>query len=166
MMAEAEDLTELRTKHEHVTSFLSYAIQQERGDGFGMFNTILLGATPRAVVLVLHHIPWVSWSGQKSLVQVLAAMASAVQYTEEVARCVVGTILVIASHDELVQYLTVGLWWWLTARPTLHPFCVGRDWVSHWRVVNIRKNLADYATLCDANRGYDKLAGVMTSYPG
>ena len=28
----------------------------------------------------------------------------------------------------------------------------------------IRKNLADYATLCDANRGYDKLAGLAITY--
>jgi len=172
MMTEAEDLTELHTKHKVVVSFLSYAIWQERGGKPEMLNTclaatrtsgkslewwyqrignpphsVLREATPRAVVLVSPHIPWHLWPDKEGFVQLWVAAASVVQYTEEVARCVVGTMLVIASHDTLLQYLTVGLWSWLTKRPTLHPFCMGRDRISHRCVVKAVRGLGDIEIL-------------------
>ena len=170
-MAEAEDPTELRTKRKAVGTLLPYAIWKERDgqpemldaflhaaeasgmSGFvwshvGDFTrTLLHGATPRAIVLVAPRIPWHWLTAGDGLIQLWMAAASTVQYTEEVAQCVVDTLLRIASEEELLSLITVDVWSWLTKRPSLPPVCLGRFYGSRLHIVKAVRGLGDIETL-------------------
>jgi len=170
-MAEAEDPTELRAKRKAVATLLSYAIRKERGgqpemlDAFlhaarasGMSGfvwrhvedhtrTLLHEATPRAVVLVSPRIPWHWLTGGEDLIQLWVTATSEVQYTEEVAQCVVDTLLRIASEVELLPHITANVWLWLTKRPSLPPVCLGRFYGSYPHIVKAVRGLGDIEVL-------------------
>ena len=171
MMAEADDPTELRTKRKVVSTLLPYAIWRERGEEPEMLDvfldaarasgmsgfvwhrveyftrTLLHGATPRAIVLVSPRIPWHWLTIGEGSIQLWVAAASAADYTEGVAQCVVDTLLRIASEDELLPQLTVNVWSWLTRRPSLPPVCLGRFSGSHLHVVKAVRGLEDIEIL-------------------
>lgn len=144
-MAEAEDPTELRARHKVIATLLPYAIWQERIGKPGMLTAFLHAATasrmselmfmwrhvddliptqlheatPRAIILVSSRVPWHLMTSGDGSIQLWIAATSAVQVTEEVAQCVVSTLLWIASNGELLQHITVDVWSWLTKRPYL-----------------------------------------------
>jgi hypothetical protein len=82
----------------------------------------------QAIVLSLAYEPWVRDDKlhDKNVVTMLAAAASAVPYTEEVARSVVGALLQVASIGSLRPHIPIELWAWLEKRPPLPPTCIGR----------------------------------------
>ena len=170
-MVEAEDCYLLQSKREAITALLPHAIWQERDRRPEMLNTILHAArasktvrfmslladrpisiplseaSPRAIVLASPHIPWSWFADGENLVQQWAATASVVPYTEEVAQCVVDTLLHIASNNELAPHIPSNLWSWLGKRPSLPPICSGRDIGARGRVVKGVRELKDIEVL-------------------
>ena len=170
-MAEAEDPTELRTKRKAIATLLPYAIWQERDGEIEMLDTfldaarasgmsgfvwhrvdyftrtLLREATPRAIVLVSPRIPWHWLTVGEGSVRRWVAAASAAQHTEEVAQCVVDTLLRIASEEELLPHITADVWSWLTKWPSLPPVCLGRFYGSYLHVVKAVRELGDIEVL-------------------
>ena len=67
---------------------------------------------------------WHSLTDRGDLVQQWVATVSATLYTEEVARSVVGALLLIASERELLSlYITLDTWLWLKKQPSLPRSC-------------------------------------------
>ena len=170
-MVEAEGHLPLRSRRKAITALLPHAVWQERKGQPEMLNTILraaraskamwfmwcyvnqfpstlfLEASPRAIVLVSPHFDWRRLRGRGDLVQLWAATASAVPYTEEVAQGVVDTLLQIASVGELVRYIPAHVWSWLTKRPSLPPVCEGHYDGTHAHVVEVVRGLRDIEIL-------------------
>ena len=63
---------------------------------------------------------------EENMVAMLATVASAAPYIEEVGRSVVDTLLQVASIGFLRPYIPIELWAWLRKRPSLPPRCFGR----------------------------------------
>jgi hypothetical protein len=84
-------------------------------------------ASPRAIVLLLPYIRWDWPIDREDLIQRWATAASAITYTEGIAQSVVDTLLQIASEEELLPYIPVNVWSWLTKRPPLPSTCLGRN---------------------------------------
>ena len=170
-MAETGDLDELHSKCKAVTAFLPYAVWQERdgepvmldaflraawASGLLYFTwhradrfaiTLLSEASPRAIVLSSPHIPWYLLTDRGDLVGLWAAATSAIPYTEDVAQCVVDTLLQIASRRKLLPCITRDLWAWLTTRPSLPPVCTGRYYGTYRHVVKAIRELEDVEVL-------------------
>ena len=170
-MAEAEDCLPLWPKQKAISALLPYAVWQERdgqpemldavlhavraskvslvapGHVNQFISTLLSEASPRVIILVAPHMWWTPLKDRGDLVQWWAATASTVPYTEEVAQGVVDTLLQIAIHRELVQYIPVDIWSWLTRRPSLPPICWGRSIGTYDRVVKVVRGLKDIEVL-------------------
>ena len=170
-MAEAEDFRPVQSKRKAITALLPYAILQERDGRPEMLITILHAArtsrmlsflwhyhrryigtslsdaSPGAIVLVSPHVHWHMLMDGEGLVQQWVAAASAVAYTEEVGQSVVNALLQTASVDELVQYIPVDLWSWLTKRPSLPPICQGRYLGTRGSIVEVVRALKDIEVL-------------------
>ena len=112
-------------------------------------RTVFREATPRGIVLASSCIQWDSklLEATEDLLQQWVAATSVVQSTEEVARCVVGTLLRIAAVDEKLPHITVGAWSWLKKRPSLPPLSLGRSSGSHPRVAKAVRGLGDVEIL-------------------
>ena len=110
-------------------------------------SSIPLETSPRALVLVSPHIRWSRLTDAEDLIQRWAVAASAVPCTEEVAQCVVNTLLQIASRRELLSHISVDIWSWLTKRPSLPPVCRGRDVGTRAHVVRAVRALKDIEVL-------------------
>ena len=171
MAAKAEGTDELRSKRKAITTLLPYAVWQELSGKPQMLNTILCAArasrmlwfrwyrirqfvipilskaTPRAIVLLAPHIPWSLLTGRGDLVRQWTTATSMVPYTEEVARSVVDTLLQIASRSKLLPHITIGVWLWLTKRPSLPPVCSGRHFGTYLHVVQAVRRLKDIEIL-------------------
>jgi hypothetical protein len=104
-------------------------------------------ASPRALVLVLPHIPWGQVTNRDDLIQRWAAAAFAIPYTEEVAQSVVVTLFQIASEEELLPYIPINIWSWLTKQPPLPPVCLGRHVGTRAHVVKAVRALNDIEVL-------------------
>ena len=111
------------------------------------FSTLLSEASPRAVALVSPYINWWFLRDREDLVQWWAATASAFPYTEEVAQCVVDTLLQIAFFPDLVRYIPIDIWSWLTRRPSLPSICRGRYFGISGHVVEVVRGLKDIEVL-------------------
>jgi len=170
-MAKAEGPAELRTKRKVIATLLPYAVMQERNGRSEMLDvfldaarasrtwgfawdrandltcTLLHEATPRTIVLVLPHIQWPVLTDDEDLVQRWVEAVSAVQYTEEVARCVVEILLLVASDVTRLHHPTIDVWSWLTKRPSLSPFCRGRYQGSRRCVVEAVRGLGNIEIL-------------------
>ena len=172
MLAElgTEDHHPLRSKHATITALLPYAVWERDGRSEMLdavlhaarasrterfilahinqfFSTLLSEASPRAIILVSPHIYWYFFRYRGDLVQWWAATVSAVPYTDEVAQCVVDTLLQIASEDRLVRYIPADVWSWLTKRPSLPPICLGRRLGTYAPVVKVVRGLKDIEVL-------------------
>ena len=171
MMAEAGDHHPLQSKHKPISALLTYAAWLERDGRPKMFNTILHAAraskmsgfmwhhvtqfvstlfskaSPHATILASPHIPWFLLTDRKDLIRLWAAAAFIVPHTEEVAQGVVDTLLQIASSDELVSHIPVGLWSWLIKRPSLPPVCTGCYLGTDGPVVEVVRALKDIEVL-------------------
>ena len=169
-MAEAEDRGPLQSKRKAITAILPYAVWRERGGQPEILDTVLraarasrmswfmwfyihqsarallFGASPRAIVLTSPHVTW-SWFTRVDLVQQWAAAASAIPRTEQVAQDVVGTLLQIASNDELLHHITVDVWSWLTERPSLPPVYRGRYVGTCISAIKLVRSLNDVEVL-------------------
>lgn len=170
-MAEAEDPDELRSKRKVVTSLLPYAVWLERDGqpevldvllhtarasrmlGFMWYrisrfvDTLLSEASPRAIVLTSPHLPWDWLTYRVDLVQQWAAAIYVVPYTEDVARCVVDTLLQIASGGWPLPHITVDVWSWLKTQPPLPPVCLGRYFGTYPHVIKAVRELEDVEIL-------------------
>ena len=71
----------------------------------------------------------------------------AVPHTEDVAQSVVDTLLQIARRDELVWYIPIDLWSWLTKRSSLAPICWGRRSGTQHSTVRLIRALKDIEAL-------------------
>jgi hypothetical protein len=140
----------LQSKRKAITALLPYAVRQERYRRPEMLDLYLRAAktsneweftwrcirgrtgwlrnaSPRALVLVSPYIRW-DWSKRKEgLILRWAEATSTAPSTEEVARSVVDTLLQIASKEELLPYIPIHVWLWLTKCPPLPPICLGRN---------------------------------------
>ena len=170
-MAEAEDYRPLQSKRKAITALLPYAVWQERDGQPEMLDTILRAvrasrmtefmwrhidqfvstlfseASPCAIVLVSPHIRWSWLRGRGDLVQWWVTTTSMVPHAEEVAQSVVDTLLQVSFWDELVRYIPVDLWLWLTEQPSLPPVCRGRDLGTHFSVIEAVQALKDIEVL-------------------
>jgi hypothetical protein len=83
-------------------------------------------ASPRTLILVLPflHRDWLT--DGEDLIRQWAVAVHTIPYTEEVAQSVVDTLLQIASKEELLPCIPIGVWSWLTKCPSLPPICSGR----------------------------------------
>ena len=75
--------------------------------------------------------------------QLWIGTASALPYTDGVGRCVVGTLLAMASDRELSPHIPAVAWDWLNKRPVLRPGCWGLDVGTSTNVVQIVRELGD-----------------------
>jgi len=170
-MARAKGRDELRSKCKAITALLPYAVWRERDGEPVMLNTflraawasgvmyftwhridrfagpLLSGASPRAIVLTSPHIPWYLLTDRKDLVRQWAAATSLVPCTEEVAQCVVDTLLQIASRKKLLPHIKEDLWAWMTRRPYLPPVCAGRYYATYPHVAKAVRKLQDVEIL-------------------
>jgi len=170
-MAGSEDWRLIRSKRKAITALLPYAVRKERDGHSEMFDVFLRAAitskdrgftwhhirqyasriphetSPRAIVLVLPHIRWGQLTDREDLIQRWLAAASAVPCTEEVAQCVVNTLLQIASQRELLPHIPADAWLWLTKQPSLPPICWGRDVGTRVHVVRAVRVLKDVEIL-------------------
>ena len=167
-MAEAENQNAPHSKRKAVATLLPYAIWLEQDGQPEMFlhtarvlgmlgpmwchvnditHMLLHKASPRAIVLMSPHISWHQLTGGRDLVQLWVAAASTVQYSEEVAQCVVDTLLWIASKEELLPHITVNVWLWLKKQPSLPPICWGRCYGSCPLVIKAVQGLGDIEIL-------------------
>jgi len=170
-MAEDEDWRSIGFKRKAITALLPYAVERERDGQPEMLGAFLQAArasknwdftwntirryasripretSPRAIVLVLPHIRWSWLTDREDLIQRWAVAASAVPCTEEVAQCVVNTLLQIASQRELLSHIPTDTWSWLTKRPSLPPICRGRDVGTRAHVVRAVRALKDIEVL-------------------
>jgi len=148
-MAESEDYHLIQSKCKAISALLPYAVRQEQGGQPEMLDaflcaaraskmmkfgwahtrqyssTLISNASPRAITLVSPHIHWGHLIDRGDLVQHWAVAVSAVPYTEEVAQSVVDTSPQIAYQYELLPYIPVDIWPWLTKQPSLPPHCLG-----------------------------------------
>jgi hypothetical protein len=161
----------LQSKHKALTALLPYAILQER-DGkpkmldiflrsarsskeweltwhqFGKYASgLLYKASPRAVVLMLPYIQWDWLKYRKDWIQRWAWAVSTAPDTKRVTQSVVDTLLQIASKEELLPYIPVKIWSWLTKRPPLPAVCLGRNVGTCAHVVKAVQALKDIEVL-------------------
>ena len=113
---------------------------------------ILLGressvSSKQAAVLASPHLPWWSFIGDKHLIHLWAAAASAIPHTDKIDESVVDTLLQIASNGSLRPYIPVGMWLWLNRYPFLPPICAGRHQGSASGVIQTVQALGDIKTL-------------------
>jgi len=108
---------------------------------------MLSKASPRAIVLASPHVPWDWLIDRGDLVELWARATSAVPHTDEICQSVVDVLLQIASKDQLIPYIPVDVWSWLTKRPTLPPVCMGRHVGTRARVVKAVRALKDIEVL-------------------
>ena len=174
IMAEAEDCQPLQIKCKAITTLFSYAVLQERDGKSEMLHTILQAArasktpgnqnfmwhhvtqfvstlfseaSPHAAILASPHIPWILLRDRGDLVQWWAATVSEVPHSEDVVRSVVDTLLQIAYWDELLPYIPVDLWSWLSKQPSLPPFCTGRYYGTVGSIVEAVRAFKDIEVL-------------------
>jgi len=168
-MAEAEDLDELHSKRKAVATLLPYAVWLERAGEPKMLDALLHAA--RASRMPGFHV--VSYRAicrytllrgkpscysaciaqlflaylREGLVQRWAAAVSVAPHTEEIAQSVVDALLWVASNHILLPYTTINTWSWLTTRPSLPPFSMGRYIGTHPNVVRAVRSLEDTKVL-------------------
>ena len=101
----------------------------------------------QAAILASPYLPWWMFLNDKHLVQLWAAAASEVPYTDEVGQRVVDTLLQIASNGSLRPHIPVDMWLWLNKPPLLPPTCIGRQLGTMQVVVQAVQALGDTKTL-------------------
>ena len=173
-MIEAADPPTIQSRGVAITAFFPWAVCQERngrGEPLGTFlrvakasradqfmqhlvepfvATLLDEESPvcmkRAAILASSYIPWMHLTNDKRLVQLWAAAAWVVPYTDKIGRIVADTLLQMAFHDSLRPHIPTGMWSWLDKRPSLPPDCE-RRWGSARDVVQTVRALRNVGTL-------------------
>jgi len=98
-----------------------------------------------AVILASPHIPWWQFENGAQLIQLWAAAASEVEYTDDVDQSIVDTLLQIACWKS--PPIPPGMWPWLNRRPNLPPVCSGRYWGTKQAVFQTVRALGDIEIL-------------------
>jgi len=115
------------------------------------FITLLNEGSPvslkQAAILASPYLPWWSFPNDEHLIQLWAAAASRVPYTDKVGQSVIDTLLQIASNGSLRPHIPVDMWSWLNNRPNLPPTCIGRLQGSIQVVVQAVRALGNMETL-------------------
>ena len=98
----------------------------------------------QVAILAAPHLPWRSWNfiNDKDFVQLWAAAALAIPYTEEINQSICDTLMQLAASSSLRWHIPVGVWPLLNKRPSLPPICYGR-YMSHPKAVRIIRALGD-----------------------
>jgi len=166
------DTRQIEPKFKAVVALFPYAVWRERGGDNRMVDALMgivrdpnvrmFIARPIATLLtkadsdfpnwvVILVSPYVEWghyhSSEEDMVNLWAAAALAVPYTEEVGRSVIDTLLQIASNRRLKPYIPVDIWEWLKKRPSLPPICKGRRAGAEGHVVLQVQELRDVELL-------------------
>ena len=106
-------------------------------------------ASPRAVVLAGPCIDW--GQGRSADLQDLISRwiigISVAPRTEEVARCVAGTLLQIAAYPHLRPFIPADAWLWLNERPSLPPVREDRRLGSGRDIIRMVRELGDMGVL-------------------
>jgi len=169
-LVEAANMNQIHSKYKAITAFFPYAVWQHgplraflravrssKQHGF-MWNHIrplipmLLNeeshlSLKQAAILASPHSQWWKASTSEHSIQLFAAAASAIPYTDEVGMSLVDTLLQVASDDSVRSFIPVGMWSWLNKRPSLPPVCWGRRLASSRDVFQIIRTLGDIETL-------------------
>ena len=115
------------------------------------FTTLLdsWNAVPlkQAALLASPHLLWWGSANGKQIIQLWAAAASIVPYSDEIGASVVDTLLRIASNPSLGPHIPSRMWLWLNRQPNLPPVCAGRYLGSSRGVVKAARANADLRTL-------------------
>ena len=101
----------------------------------------------QAALLVSPHLPWWSFIDSKHLIQLWAAGAWAVPYTNEIGQSVADTLLQIAFNGCLRPHIPINMWSWLNRHPFLPPVCVGRHQGSAFGVIQTVRALGNVEIL-------------------
>jgi len=109
-------------------------------------TTLLIEESPdslkQAIILASPYIPWEDFATKEPLIQLWAAAASTVPYTDDIGQSMVDTLLRIAN-DASPRPIPAGMWSWLNKRPPLPPVCWGRFRGSTQRVARAVRTLGD-----------------------
>ena len=97
----------------------------------------------QAIILVLPHLPLIL-EDNRHFIQLFAAAASTVPYTDEICQSVVDVLLRNALS---LPDTPIGVWSWLNKRPSLPPLCDSRVMGSRREVVQMVRALGDIETL-------------------
>ena len=114
------------------------------------------------IILLSPYIGWDDALHNKDDVIRWAAAASAVPYTEEVGRDIVGALLQIARCDSLRTHVPIEIWTWLKKRSTLPPLCHGPGILLTGDMVCHVRGLGDIEVF----KSYLLLAWSEHTYPG
>jgi len=174
-MVEGPDMgsTMIRSKRKALTALFPHVVPRENEGQHEMFDAFLRAAraSPRsglmwyyiepflsalldgnapvlskwAVILASPHIPWWQFENGGQLIELWAAAASEVDYTDEIGQSVVDTLLQIACWKS--PPIPPGMWSWLNRRPYLPPVCSGRYWGSRQAVLKTVRELGDFEIL-------------------
>jgi len=87
--------------------------------------------------------PYLPWTTDELLTQLLAAATSMVPYTDAIGQSVVDTLLRIANDASPQPQIPAGMWSWLNKRPPLPPASWGRFCGSTQHVVRGVRALKD-----------------------
>ena len=175
-MIQAADPHTISSRRKAITALFPHAVLQEQNGQHEMLNTFLdaarvsqdprfmwcwiiplfttlldkdsLVSQKQAAILASPHLLW--WGGSangKQMIQLWAAAASAIPYSDEVGISVVDTLLRIAANDNLGPHIPARMWLWLKRQPSLPPVCAGRYFGSGWGVVRAVRALANLRIL-------------------
>jgi len=169
-MARVEDLNRIKSKRKAIVTLFQYVVWRGRDGNHRMIDTFLgFARTPKVGAFMTQPIatllseagpdfpnrvvtlmsPYADW-GQESNTNTItrwAAAALEVQYTEEIGRSVVDTLLQIASISLLKPYIPIDIWVWLKKQPSLPPVCSGRSAGTMYQVVRTVRELGDVEIL-------------------
>jgi len=99
------------------------------------------------MLLASPYLPWKQFKNHTHLIQLWAAVASIVPYTNDIGQSVVDTLLQIADDPSLQPHMPADMWSWLKKRPSLPPVCSGCIHGSTRRVVRVVRALGDIEIL-------------------
>ena len=174
-MVEATSAGLLYTRHKAITALFPYAVQQEQSGQHEVLDTFLHSARAlqqsrftlwhwiepfvtsilnaerpislrQAAILVSPHLPWATINS-KHLVQLWAAAALAVPYTDDIGQGIADTLLQVASDHSLQPHIPFGIWSLLKKHPFLPPACTGRCQGSTQGVLQAVQALKDIEIL-------------------
>ena len=97
----------------------------------------------RLVSLFSPYVPWSSIPDDKDMVSRWAAAASEAPHTEDIDQSVVDALMQIASLSHLRPHIPRDAWALLNRRPSLPPYCLGRDEATSNGVVQHIRELGD-----------------------
>ena len=101
----------------------------------------------RTVSLFSPYVPWSSISDDKDMVSRWAAAALETPRTEDIDQSVVDTLLQVASLSHLRPHIPRGTWELLNRRPSLPPYCLGRNKATSKGVLRHIRKLEDVEIL-------------------